>query len=169
MPKTLAEGRTKLSFLAAKPTNPAAMTVAQANAGIDFSCAVLASDYRLSPTDSDRIDGMKALCDEGNVRAMGSSNYEAGMSFFRFLTTGGASDTPNDTAFTTFTGKGVTGYFAERVGKKSTDPWAAGDLYDLYEVVADNPQKPQDQAGYIRFRQPFEVGGLVVLRGVVAA
>lgn len=168
MPKSLAEGRIKVSFLATKPTNPAAMTVAQATAGIDLSCAIVAADFRLSPTDSDRIDD-KALCDEGNVRAIGASNYEANMSFFRWLTTGGASETVNDVAFTTFTGKGVAGYFAKRWGPKSTVAWAAGDVYDLYEVTADNPQDPQDLAGYVKFRQPFEVGGLVVLRGIVAA
>lgn len=168
MPKSLAEGRVKVSFLATKPTNPAAATVAQLTAGVDLSCAIVAADFRLSPTDSDRVDD-KALCDEGNVRAMGASNYEANMSFFRYLTSGGASDTPNDIAFTTFTGKGVTGYFAKRWGKKSTDPWVAGDVYDLFEVQADNPQDPQDLTGYVKFRQPFEVQGTVVLRGVVAA
>lgn len=168
MPKTLADARTKLSILVTKPTDPDAVTAAQANAGVDMSCAVLSSDYVLGATDSDTINE-KALCDEGNASVFGASNYAAGMTFFRFLDEDGQSDSGADIAFETFTGKGVTVYALERVGPKYDEPWATGDIYNLYELVADNPQQPQDRTGYVKFRQPFAVGGVVALRKAIAA
>lgn len=164
MPKSLAEARTKVTWLATAPADPDAVTVTEATAGVDMSCVIVANDFTLGAVDSDRISDQKALCDEGNVSAIGSSNYAAGMSFFRMLDGTGASEATEDVAWETFVGKGITGYFLKRVGPKSKTAWAVGDIYDLFEVVTDNPQDPTERTGYLKFRQPFEVGGLVVLR-----
>lgn len=168
MPRALAEGRTRLDFLAALPADPESVTLTELAAAVALSPAVLASDYNLTPTDSDTVNE-KSLVDEGNTVTFAASNYQAAMTFFRYLTTAGASDPGQDVAWETFTGKGVAGYMIERVGPKATTAWAAGNVYNLYEVISDNPQQPQERTGYIKFRQPFGVQGLVVLRGVVVA
>lgn len=169
MPKSLAEARTKVSWLATLPADPEAITVAEANAAIDMSGVIVASDFALGPADSDRVANEKSLADEGNVNAIGASNYAAGMSFFRMLDGTGKSEILADIAWATFVGKGITGYWLKRVGPKSSVDWVIGDLYDLFEVITDNPQDPQDRTGYLKFRQPFEVGGLVVLRKAIVA
>lgn len=158
MPRSLADGRIKLAILTAKPANPLAPTVAELSAGIDASCRVLSSDYTLGATDSDRITGEKALCEEGNVSALGSSNFAAGITPFRYFTSTGASETTADAVFQALKAKGTTVYLYERqTSKKSTEVWAIGDEVDGYEVITDNPQKPSEMTGYIKRRVPMEV------------
>lgn len=156
MPKTLADGRIKLVALTARPTDPTAITPTIANAGVDLSCRILKSDYRLSPTGSDTIPDTE-LCSTGNAVAYGASNYEGMVTPFRYLDDDGKADTENDIAWTTLKQKGTTLWLLEREGPEYDVPFEAGDEYEIYEVITDEPQKPSDRTGFIKRNVPLGV------------
>ena len=158
MPMALADARIRLAVLPVKPADPEAPTVAELTAGIDASCRLLQSDYRLSATGSDTVPD-RLLCSEGNAVTYGASNYEATVTPFRFFdpATGQTSAT-EDEVYQTFRVKGTKLWLVERfTGKKYDEPWAAGDEVKVFEVVTDNPQAPSDLAGYIKNVVPLGV------------
>ena len=167
MPKTLADARTRLAILTTKPTNLAAIPVAALTAGIDASCKILKSDYRLSPTASDTVPDTE-LCSEGNAVTYGASNYEGSVTPFWYLDAAGKSEIAEDTVYQALKEKGTQLWFVEREGPRYDQAWAAGDKYEVYEVITDNPQKPSDRTGYIKRVVPLGVQR-AVLDGVVAA
>lgn len=157
MPKSLADGHIKLTLLTAAPANPLAPTAAELNAGIDVSCDVLASDFTWSATDSDKV-AEKALCDTNNSNALGASNFQAALTFFRkFDATTGAPDTPNEDGYQAAKAKGTTLYgYMRKNGKLASAAWAASDEIPLgMEVLTDNPQEVTG-GGYIKRRIPME-------------
>lgn len=157
MPKSLADGRIKVVALSTRPADPMKPTVAELTAGVDISCRILASDYTLGPTDSDRI-AEKELCKEGNSNALGPSNYTAAVTPFRYFGAQGEGSQAEDAAYQLLKTKGTKVYLYERQSnKKSTEAFAASDEVDGYEVITDNPQKPSDMGGYIKRRIPMEV------------
>jgi hypothetical protein len=167
MPKTLADGRIKLTILTEEPANLAAITVAELTAGVDVSCRVLKSDFRLSPTASDTV-GDQELCQEGNATTYGASNYEGSVTPFRYLDDAGKADTENDIAWDTFKEKGTEGWAVKRVGPKQSQAWASADAYEVYHFITDNPQDPTDLTGYIKKVVPLGIQD-AELNGVVAA
>ena len=167
MPKTLADARTRLAILTTKPVNPKAPTVTELNAGIDASCRLLKSDYRLSPTASDTVPDTE-LCSEGNAVTFGASNYEGSVTPFWYLDEDGKSDTTEDTVYQALKEKGTELWFVEREGPRYDEPWATGDEVEVYNVITDNPQKPSDRAGYIKRVVPLGVQ-TAELSAVVAA
>lgn len=156
MPKTLADGRTRLVALLTEPAIPGAPTVAELTAGTDLSCSVLKSDYRLSPVASDTVADTE-LCAEGNAVVYGASNYEGTITPFRYLDPDGQPDATDDEPYDTLRTKGTYLWLVEREGPKYDVPFAAGDEVEVYEVVTDNPQKPSDRAGYIKRTIPLGV------------
>lgn len=170
MPKTLADGRTKLTWLEDVPVGGLeSVTATQLNAGIDLSCSVLASPYAFGPSGSESL-AEKALCDEGKSTTFGESNFVVTMSFFRYLLATGQTDPLADVAYETFAGKGTHGVLFERWGPKSREPWASGDeVRFAAEVTADDAQAPTERTGYIKFVQPMGVDGESAQRFPVAA
>ena len=167
MPKTLADARTKLFILTTEPADLEAITVTEADAGIDASCKILKSDYRLSPTASDTVPDTE-LCSEGNAVTFGASNYEGSMTPFWYLTAAGVTDVADDEVYQALKAKGTELWLVEREGPPYDQAWAADDAYEVYEVITDNPQKPTDRAGYIKRVVPLGVQR-AVLDGVMAA
>lgn len=158
MPKSLADGHIKLTILTTKPANPAAPTATELNAGIDVSCDVLASDFTWTAADSDKV-AEKALCTRNNANAIGASNYQAGLTLFRYFdeTTKNA-DVTEDAGYTALKTKGTTVWgYARETAKLSTEAWVAADeIYLGLEVLTDTPQRPGDGGGYIKRRIPLE-------------
>ena len=158
MPKSLADGHLKFTILTTKPADLTAIPVATLNAGIDASCAVLASDFTFSAADSDKVNE-KALCTTNNANAIGASNFTAGVTAFRYFDAAtGAVDPAEDTLFAALKTKGTELWgYARKSGKESTDAWEADDeIYLGLKVITDEPQSPSDQGGYIKFRVPME-------------
>lgn len=153
--KTLADGKIKLLILPTRPANIKAPTVLELTATdvIDASCNILKSDYRISAADSQTVEEA-ALCEEGTAAAWGRSNYEGNVTSFRYFDPlkPGSVDTTGDQVFQALKNKGVTLWLVEReTGKTYDQPIEAGDEVSIYEVQADNPQKPGNQTeGYIK-------------------
>lgn len=156
MPKTLADARTRLAILTTKPASLTTITTAELNAGIDASCKILKSDYRLSPTASDTVPDTE-LCSEGNAVTFGASNYEGSVTPFWYLDPTGKSEVAEDVVYQALKEKGTHLWFVEREGPRYDEDWAAGDDIEVYEVITDNPQKPSDRAGYIKRVVPLGV------------
>lgn len=147
--KTLADGHKRVVILAAKPANPDAPTVTELTAGIDASCRLLKSDYRISAAASDTIADAE-LCSTTNAQAFGAGNFEATFTSFRFFEAGKADPT-GDEVFQALREKGATVYVVERETDKTYDePFEAGDEVSVYELLLDHPTKPSDQGGYIK-------------------
>lgn len=149
--KVLADGKTKLAILAIAPADPEAPTVTELEAGIDASCNIAKTGYTLGPTTSETINDPE-LCVDVNATVYGASNFEATFSVFRFFDEEtGQVDAVSDEVFEALRTKGVEVWIAEReTGKKSTDPFEAGDEVSLYRVLLDNPQKSADRTGWIK-------------------
>lgn len=160
MPRSLADGHTKFIILTQEPANPAAPTVAELEAGIDASCAILNSDFTFGAADSDKVQE-KALCTENNANSLGPSNYTAGITLFRYFdaTNTGQADAVADAAFAACKVKGTELWcYGRRTAKKSTDAVAAEDeLFLGAHVLVDEPQPPSDLGGYIKMRAPMEI------------
>lgn len=159
MPRSLAEGHTKVAILTTKPAIPTAPTVTELNAGIDAACAILSSDFQFGATDSEKV-GEKALCVENNANALGAGNYQATMTPFRYFdATTKNADATADAVFQALKLKGTTLWvYARETAKKSTDAWAAADeIYLGAEILTDTPQPPQDRGGYVKRKVPMEV------------
>jgi hypothetical protein len=158
MPKSLADGHTKYTILTTEPADPENPTALELNAGLDYSCDVLASDFTWSATDSDKV-AEKALCDTNNANSLGPSNFNAGATVFRqFDPLTGLPDPTGDAKFEALKVKGTRFWgYTRKNGKLATDAWAAGDEYELgMEVITDAPQNPSDAGGYIKYRVPME-------------
>lgn len=159
MPKSLADGRTKLTILVDEPVNPEAPTITELNAGIDVSCDVLASDFTFGATDSDKVQE-KALCEKNNANALGPSNYSMGLTFFRYFdaTTKNAHAT-EDAGFQAVKAKGSEVWAYARENARDSDAaWTTADeIYLGVHAISDVPQPPSDRGGYTKRRVPFEV------------
>jgi len=170
MPKTLADGRIKLTALTVKPADLKAIKTSELtdpDTATDLSCRVLKSDFRLSPTASDTVADQE-LCQEGNATTWGASNFEGSATPFRYLDGTGKADPDNDVAWDLLKEKGTELWLVKRVGPKYDVAWATGDTYEVYHVITDNPQDPSDMTGYIKKVVPLGVQD-AELNGVVAA
>ena len=169
--RTLMDGRLKVTILTTNPNEDpldgAAIPLATLTAGIDATCDLAKAGTRFSATASDTISDAR-LCDEANTNALGASNYEAAMAVFWLLDPEtGAYDPLDNETFEAIREKGATVWVALREGPSAKTDWAAGDAYELWEFVADNPQRPTETSGYIKRIVPGQ--GIKLMDGVVAA
>ncbi|MGC0144941.1 hypothetical protein [Pseudactinotalea sp. Z1732] len=166
--RSLYEGNIRLEALSTAPADIDAITVTELGDGVRVSRAIMRNAYRLSPTGSDTIDE-PGLEDTGNTGSYGASNYEVMLPLFRYFDDTGQSHPEQDVAYNVFTGKGVVLHLVERIGPPASKEWEAGDPYNYYPVVLDDPQQPTDLTGYQKVQQPARVTGQVSLRAEVTA
>ena len=159
MPKSLADGHIKVAVLTTAPADPDEPTPTELAAGIDASCAILASDFTAGPTDSDKVNE-KALCTVNNANALGASNYALAMTIFRYFdATTKNSHATEDALWAALKVKGSEVWvYVRETAKLSTDAWANNDEIRFgCHAIVDELQPPSNQGGYIKSRAPFEV------------
>lgn len=163
MPRSLADAHKKIAVLTAEPADPENPTAIELAAGIGGAagagCRILLADWLFGPTDSDTFNE-RAVCEDGNASAYGASNYQAGMTVFRYFDeTDGTPDPTEDALFEALKVKGARLWIYEReTGQPEDEAWTTGDeLWFGAEVLADNPQKPSETGGYIKRRSPMQV------------
>ena len=159
MPRSLAEGKTKVVILADEPADPENPTLSELEDGVDASCAIVASTINLGPQASQTVDE-KALCEEGNVQAFGSSEYAAEMDVFRYFEeaedgglpeTGASQGEIGDAVFQMLKTKGTIAYvYMREINKKATEDLVAGEPLWGFKIAVDNPQRPTETTGYIK-------------------
>lgn len=156
MPKSLADGHTKLALFATKPADIEKLKVADFTDSIDASCRILSTDYNVGPQASETVDE-KALCVPNNAQALGASNYQFEITSFRYFDKDGKAevkegDDIGDAVYQMLKKKGTTIWAVERfTSKESKEAWAEGDEYSWYEVTMDVPQ-PAERSGFIKAR-----------------
>jgi len=158
MPKSLGDGHEKITLLTDAPVDPSTPTDDELNAGLDIQDNVLLSDYVFSATDSDKISE-PAVGDVENQNALGRSNYQAAMTFFRmFNETTHVVDPTEDAGYQAVKVKGTRVWvYTRKNGKLASADWAAADEGRLgMELLSDTPQAPSDAGGYIKNRVVFE-------------
>ena len=161
MPKSIAEGREKVTVLAEEPEDLASdgsSTIAATvlNAGQDASCNLARNGHRMSASASDTVAD-PALCDEGNSQVLGASNYEWTWVPFRYFDADtGLPDTDEDWLFDMVAAKGQTVVAAQRRNGNHYDAdWVEGERGYLWIGRNDNPQDPTDTGGYQKATVPF--------------
>lgn len=167
--KMLTDANRRLTFVPTIENYRAPKLTELNGAGVlDASCLVTAADFTLGSTGDDAVSD-PALCSSSNSSTPGRTNYEAAMNFFRW------KDAADDKAWTTFTGKGVSGYFVQRIGqiadgeKAHEVEFKVGDEVQVYEVLSGTPQiLSPATAGYEKFKVAFSVQDQVDERAVVA-
>lgn len=166
--KTLADKNIKITMLTTTPATLQGIPLATLTSGTDVSCLLAASGTRFTATASESIAD-PAVCEDANTQVFGASNYEASAAPFWLLdaTTGkyAAADNPTYEALRQ---KGSRVVFVLREGPKYDVAWAATDHYEAYEVITDNPQRPTEQAGYVKRIIPLAVQR-AELHGVVGS
>lgn len=170
--KSLADGKTKVTLLATAPANKKAITLAELEAGIEASCAILAGDYNVTAATSETVDE-KALCQEGNAATWGASNGTIEFTLFLdFDDETKELDLTSEAgkAFQAVKVKGTDIHLVQRENDKmSTEDWAAGDAYEYFYGIADHPQHV-DRTGYVKRKitaafQDMELHGVVAVGG----
>lgn len=157
MPKTIADGRIRLTALTEAPANPAAPTLEELQAGKELSSRILKSDYSLGASGSQTITEVE-LCKRGEGQAFGLSAYSGTITVFRYLDGAGKAEVSEDYAWEIFKEKGSRAWLVEREGPEASAEWAEGDEISVYEVTSDDPQKPSDRfSGYIKRTIPLAV------------
>lgn len=155
---TLADARTKVALITVLgEVDLNALTVAQLTAAQDISCDLAKAGTRFSPTASDTISDAR-FCDEGNPQSLGPSNYEATASVYWYLDPEtGQYQAADNAAYEALKEKGTRTIIVLREGPHYTQEWAASDVYDAYEVVSDNPQRPTESGGNVKRIIPLAV------------
>lgn len=135
--------------------DPSKPTAAELAAGKNITCLVTAANYAFGITGNEQITDA-ALCDDIEAGVPGRATVEAAMDFFRF------KEIADDTAWTTFTGKGLSGYLVERIGqieegeRPEEVPMASGDEVQVLKAITNDPQNQSPAtAGYEKFRMVF--------------
>lgn len=134
--KLLAPSVTLWWVPAAGVTDFNAITVAQINAGLNLTCAIV-KGYTLNPTNSD-TDSTQSVCDSANVDNFTKDNYEGSFQFFRSDKV--ANTVLFSTAHTTFKKPDAAGFWVERLGKINTALAVVGDEVSVYGFMSDWPK-----------------------------
>lgn len=152
MPRSVAEGREKISVLATDPELPSSggtISATVLNGGQDASCNLARNGHRMSAAASDTVSD-PAVCDEGNTSVLGASNYEWTWAPFRYFDADtGLPDPTEDWLFDLVRDKGATVIAAQRRnGNPSDTDWVEGEEGYLWVGVNDNATDPTDTGGY---------------------
>lgn len=153
MPKSLAEGRTRIAILTTAPADPKAPTKAELDAGIHASCNILADGYNVGFEASETVNE-PAICDSTNSTTFGKDNITAEFSVFRYIDedgkpdpTAGTGDDHGDAVFQALKEKGTFFWLYQREGADYDVPWAEGDDIEGFYLVTDR-WKHTDRTGY---------------------
>lgn len=145
MPRMLADGKKKFAIMPTAPANINAITLTEAAASVDYSKAILASDFDMGFAASDR-NQEKALDVKGNAESLGNSNFSGGFSAFRgFLVETGLPD--EDSIYEELwllirEKQGTHHILIRHNGKDSPEPFTVDDEVIYVEWVNDLPASP---------------------------
>ena len=143
-----------------------APTVAELNAGVNISCAVVAG-YTLNATDPN-TDNTRSICDKQNVDTPTTNKYEGNLTFFRDAFVADIVGVYGK-AFQLFKQADADGYLVRRFGYDSAAVYATTQDVEVFGFTTDNPTSNDgaDNAGAIQFTVPFipsgDISGIVTL------
>lgn len=152
--RMLSAGRSRVSVLTVKPSNIAAPTTAELNAGIYASPFIPKSMWTWSagdPSTENDTDIEKTFDADVPV----SDTYDLNMGVYRGFLAGGGFDSTEDALFQACKVRGTTLYiYVRKTDKLSTAAWATADEIYLGGSVITGTPKASDTA-YIKYEVPL--------------
>ncbi|WP_147107129.1 hypothetical protein [Nesterenkonia populi] len=143
MARMLADGRTKITLLTEKPSNPGAPTASELNEGHDASGDIFHSDFNFTAQASTTAD-TKKLTQTGNAQTPTYKQHVAEMTIYRGFSAEGGFEKDGDdkTAQILLESHNTVWAYARRTDKWSDDEWEEGDeIYMGGEFTTDVPQQ----------------------------
>lgn len=125
---------------------------------IEGTWAAAASGTRFSFTASETFSD-PAYGDSVAVQIPAKDNYEGSIAAFLLKSTAGAFDSASNPLLEAIRVKGTRVLVISGVTGDPTEPRAAGDIYDAFEYVTDNPQKDTEGSGWLKRPVPMLPAG----------
>lgn len=149
MARLLATKRERWVILNTKPTNPEAVTAADAEAGVRAEC-FLTTDSRLSASGSTTVTEA-SICEGTAANVPAQKQFEGNLTVFRDLDPEtGLPMASGDEVYAALSTFGSRRWILVSKGPEYTEAFATGHPYKLYEVVTDEPQEPSSREGSIK-------------------
>lgn len=154
MPRMLAQGTTRLTWLPTIASTALVPTTAELNGGSAITALgdfVAMDDFQLGAVDDD-VNDEPYISSAVPAPAPGRVNYTAGVTVYR-----GNAGAANDRAWTVGAIRGVTGFMVVRVGAAGTTAWAVADAVSVYKVTSGDGQALTPDGANHKFRWPLYV------------
>lgn len=166
MALTLADKNRALFLLTVAPADIKAPKLSELSDAENVSDRVFLNGTYFRATDSEKVTDPFLNGDPNE--AWGADAFEAAVNVARFYEDGKPDET-NDIVFDAVKTKGATCVWVTRKGVAWDAPLAAGQEVSIFVCEADNPQEPQDGAGYEKVTSPQAVKRAALYKTVAAA
>ncbi|MET8658150.1 hypothetical protein [Streptomyces griseus] len=148
MADLISDGKTRVVWMATC-ANINAPTVAELNAGADYTKRITPDGLKLDPTTAD-VD-TSSLASKFDTKTAGRVGFDAEVTFKR-------GDNPTDDAPYTTLKYGVSGFLAVRRGVDFTTAWTAGQKAEVYPITCGEPANNSPAANEVmKFTSPMKV------------
>ena len=159
MADLISDGKTRVYWVGSI-ANINAPTVAELNAGADYTQRITPDGLKLDPSTAD-VD-TSSLASTFDTKTVGRVGFDVEVTFKR-------GDTgPEDLPYTTLK-YGVSGYLAVRRGVAYATAWAASQKAEIYPITCGEPQNVSPAANEVmKFTSPMRVTAAPATAATVA-
>ncbi|MEW5658356.1 hypothetical protein ABGT92_23920 [Streptomyces cinereoruber] len=159
MADLISDGKTRVYWVPSV-ANINAPTVAELNAGADYTQRITPDGLKLDPSTAD-VD-TSSLASTFDTKTVGRVGFDVELTFKR-------GDTgPEDLPYTTLK-YGVSGFLAVRRGVAYATAWAAGQKAEVYPITCGEPQNVSPAANEVmKFVSPMRVTSAPATAATVA-
>ncbi|MFF4246219.1 hypothetical protein ACFYY2_17375 [Streptomyces sp. NPDC001822] len=148
MADLISDGKTRVVWMATC-ANINAPTVAELNAGADYTKRITPDGLKLDPTTAD-VD-TSSLASKFDTKTVGRVGFDVELTFKR-------GDNPTDDAPYTTLKYGVGGFLAVRRGVDFATAWTIGQKAEVYPITCGEPANNSPAANEVmKFTSPMKV------------
>lgn len=148
MADLISDGKTRVAWLSTC-ANINAPTVAELNAGADYTKRITPDGLKTDPTTAD-VD-TSSLASKFDTKTVGRVGYDNELTFKR-------GDNPTDDAPYSTLKYGVSGFLVVRRGVDYATAWAVGQKAEVYPTTCGEPQNSSPAANEVmKFVSPMKV------------
>ncbi|MFF7576880.1 hypothetical protein [Streptomyces sp. ok210] len=148
MSDLISDGKTRVAWLSTC-ANINAPTVAELNAGADYTKRITPDGLKVDPSTAD-VD-TSSLASKFDTKTAGRVGYETELTFKR-------GDNPTDDAPYSTLKYGVSGFLAIRRGVDYATAWTVGQKVEVYPIICGEPANTSPAANEVmKFVSPMKV------------
>jgi hypothetical protein len=148
MSDLISDGKTRVAWLSTC-ANINAPTVAELNAGADYTKRITPDGLKVDPSTAD-VD-TSSLASKFDTKTAGRVGYETELTFKR-------GDNPTDDAPYSTLKYGVSGFLAIRRGVDYATAWTVGQKAEVYPIICGEPANTSPAANEVmKFVSPMKV------------
>jgi len=148
MADLISDGKTRVAWLSTV-ANINAPTVAELNAGADYTKRITPDGLKLDPTTAD-VD-TSSLASKFDTKTVGRVGFDTELTFKR-------GDNPTDDAPYSTLKYGVSGFLVVRRGVDATTAWTVGQKAEVYPITCGEPANTSPAANEVmKFVSPMKV------------